>query len=54
MKKKVFDIPCPYCRHVNKLNYIGNEEPKKVRIQCKKCYQEIAYRDKIAKEFKFH
>ena len=53
MKKKSIDIICVYCGNINKVNYLGNEKPKKVRFQCRKCGEGIKYEDKIGENFRW-
>ena len=53
MEKKSIDICCKYCGHTNKVKYLGNEKPKKVKFQCRKCGANIKYEDEISKNFRW-
>jgi hypothetical protein len=43
MDKKIVLVKCPYCLSTNRQKYLGNEKPKKFRMQCRLCNVRIKY-----------
>jgi len=53
-KMNIFELKCYYCGNINKIKYLGNEEPKKVKFQCRECKRDIKYEDEVARNFRFY